>query len=132
MGRESTINEDTVYLLELLSASTSRDCGKGIKVHISYEISAIILSFMDPLAHTNGTTNGDAIVESPAAFDPLIFRKYLLSLLPPVIAADPVDLDTLFVDEFDERVGRFATEAGGVIYIVKIKNEAEGERVVLW
>ena len=96
-----------------------------------YEISAIILSFMDPLAHTNGTTNGDASVESPAAFDPLIFRKYLLSLLPPVIGADPADLDTLFVDEFDERAGRFATEAGGVIYIVKIKNEAEGERVVL-
>jgi len=86
---------------------------------------------MDPLAHTNGTTSGDASVESPAAFDPLIFRKYLLSLLPPVIGADPADLDTLFVDEFDERAGRFATEAGGVIYIVKIKNETEGERVVL-
>jgi len=86
---------------------------------------------MDPLTHTNGTMNGDAIVESPAAFDPLVFRKYLLSLLPPVIGADPADLDKLFVDEFHERVGRFATEAGGVIYIVKIKNETDGASVVL-
>jgi len=82
---------------------------------------------MDPPTHTNGTINGDAVVES---FDPLVFRKYLLSLLPPVIGADPADLDTLFVDEFDERVGRFATEAGGVIYVVKIKNEADGEFLV--
>ncbi|KAF5351047.1 hypothetical protein D9756_008173 [Leucocoprinus leucothites] len=47
--------------------------------------------------------NGDTAVEPSAVFDPLIFRKYLLALLPPVIGADPVDLDTLFDDEFDER-----------------------------
>ncbi|KAJ3566624.1 hypothetical protein NP233_g6881 [Leucocoprinus birnbaumii] len=82
---------------------------------------------MDPSTHTNGTMNGDAAVESSAAFDPLIFRKYLLALLPPVIGADPADLDTLFDDEFEERVGRFATEAGNVVYIVQTKEESEDE-----
>lgn len=69
--------------------------------------------------------NGDA-VEPSASFDPDIFRKYLLALLPPVIGADPADLDTLFDDEFDERVARFANESGGVIYVVKTKEESEG------
>ncbi|KXN80649.1 hypothetical protein AN958_09024 [Leucoagaricus sp. SymC.cos] len=39
--------------------------------------------------------------------------------LPSVIGADPADLDTLFDDEFEERVGRFATGSGGVVYAVK-------------
>lgn len=82
-----------------------------------------------PAPHTNGSINGDAGVEPSTAFDPDIFRKYLLALLPPLIAADPEDLDTsstLFDTEFDERVARFATESGGVIYIVKTKEESDG------
>ncbi|KXN89130.1 Dynein heavy chain, cytoplasmic [Leucoagaricus sp. SymC.cos] len=71
--------------------------------------------------------NGDAVETSHSTFDPLIFRKYLLALLPPVIGADPADLDTLFDDEFEERVGRFATESGGVIYVVKTKDESDDE-----
>jgi hypothetical protein len=35
-------------------------------------------------------------------------------------------LDSLFDDEFDERVARFAAESGGVVYIVKVKDEVEG------
>ncbi|KXN85412.1 Dynein heavy chain, cytoplasmic [Leucoagaricus sp. SymC.cos] len=82
---------------------------------------------MDSGIHTNGTMNGDAVETSHSTFDPLIFRKYLLALLPPVIGADPADLDTLFDDEFEERVGRFATESGGVIYVVKTKDESDDE-----
>ncbi|KXN93108.1 hypothetical protein AN958_00032 [Leucoagaricus sp. SymC.cos] len=54
-----------------------------------------------------------------STFDPLIFCIYLLALLPSVIGADPAKLDTLFDDEFEERVGRFVTRSGGVIYAVK-------------
>jgi len=82
-----------------------QECGKDIKQ-----------SFMDP---------PDGAVESPV-FDALVFRRYLLSLLPPVVGADPDDLETLFGDEFEERVGRFATDAGGVVYVVKMKKESVG------
>lgn len=81
---------------------------------------------METPVHTNGSVNGDT-VEPSTSFDPGIFRKYLLSLLPPVIGADPADLDSLFDDEFEERVSRFAAEPGGVIYVVKTKDEAEDE-----
>lgn len=83
---------------------------------------------MDPLTHTNGL-NGDAaaaVEPSSTSFDPDIFRKYLLALLPPVIGADLTDLHTLFDEEFDERVARFANESGGVIYVVKTKDESDG------
>lgn len=76
--------------------------------------------------------NGDAAVEPTTAFDHNIFRKYLLALLPPVIGADPGDLGTLFDDEFDERVGRFAAEAGGVIYVVKTRDESEGMFLIIF
>ena len=50
----------------------------------------------------------------------------MLTLLPPVIGALPSELDSLFDDRFDEHVARFATESGGVVYIVKVKDEVEG------
>jgi hypothetical protein len=59
-------------------------------------------------------------------FDPDIFRTYLSSLLPPVIGAKPSDLHSLFDDEFEERVSRFAADTGGVIYVVQVKEESEG------
>lgn len=84
---------------------------------------------MEITAHTNGM-NGDAIPAAPAeasaSFNPDIFRKYLLALLPPVIGSDPEDLRTLFDEEFNDRVSRFANESGGVIYVVKSKEESEG------
>ncbi|KIM47305.1 hypothetical protein M413DRAFT_440753 [Hebeloma cylindrosporum] len=60
-------------------------------------------------------------------FDPDIFRAYLLSLLPPVIGAKPSDLHSLFDEEFDERVSRFAADTGGVIYVVQVKEESEDD-----
>lgn len=64
-------------------------------------------------------------------FDPDIFRTYLSSLLPPVIGAKPSDLHSLFDDEFEERVSRFAADTGGVIYVVQVKEESEGVPTIL-
>jgi hypothetical protein len=80
-------------------------------------------------AATNGHHHDPPQSESqtqPLSFDTDIFRTYLLALLPPVIGALPSELDSLFDDEFDERVARFAAESGGVVYIVKVKDEVEG------
>ncbi|GLB36818.1 putative dynein heavy chain [Lyophyllum shimeji] len=75
----------------------------------------------------NGSTNHDAPAEPVALFDTAIFRSYLLSLLPPVIGALPEELDTLFDEEFDEKVTRFAADNGASIYVVKVKEESEDE-----
>jgi hypothetical protein len=32
----------------------------------------------------------------------------------------------LFDEEFDARVARFTSDSGGVIYVVKVKEESEG------
>jgi dynein heavy chain 1 len=89
---------------------------------------------MDLIPPTNGHSdlaNGEASTSSTApsaatSFDPELFRNYLLALLPPVIGASPDDLESLFDDEFDARVTRFASEAGAVLYVVKSKEELEG------
>lgn len=52
-----------------------------------------------------------------------------MSLLPPVLGALPEDFVSMFDEEFDERVTRFAAEGGGVIYVVKTRDEAEGEHL---
>ena len=69
----------------------------------------------------------DSPVDPPPPFDVSIFRSYLLSLLPPVLGAYPEELLSLFDDEFEEKVSRFAAEGGGVIYVVKVKDDTEGE-----
>ncbi|OBZ78610.1 Dynein heavy chain, cytoplasmic [Grifola frondosa] len=61
------------------------------------------------------------------SFDPSLFRSYLLALLPPVIGAFPAELESIFDDEFDDRISRFAGEGGGVIYVVKQKDDAEDD-----
>ncbi|KAJ3972627.1 dynein heavy chain, N-terminal region 1-domain-containing protein [Lentinula raphanica] len=77
---------------------------------------------------TNGHSETPPPAEPPAPFfDPEIFRSYLLSLLPPVIGSRPSDLESLFEGDFDERVTRFAGEGGGVLYVVKAKDEAEDD-----
>ncbi|KAG9310418.1 dynein heavy chain, N-terminal region 1-domain-containing protein [Chiua virens] len=76
---------------------------------------------------TSSTSNGvpDGPVDTPPPFDVSLFRSYLLSLLPPVLGTYPEELVSLFDDEFEEKVSRFASEGGGVIYVVKVKEEAE-------
>jgi len=84
---------------------------------------------MDPQpALTNGTTtNGDhPSTEPPSLFDADIFRRYFLSLLPPVIGANISDLQSIFDNEFNDRVARFAADTGGVIYVVQAKEDNEG------
>ncbi|KAF9561514.1 hypothetical protein CPC08DRAFT_817653 [Agrocybe pediades] len=85
-----------------------------------------------PQPQTNGSANHHDSPPQPApevtsTFEPEIFRQYLLGLLPPVIGASPPDLESLFDDEFDERIRRFAADTGGVIYVVQIKEESEAE-----
>ena len=83
-------------------------------------------SDMDPpTTNLNGSLNHQE-PEPTSAFDSEIFRSYLLSLLPPVIGADPSELDSLFDEEFDLRIARFASDTGGVVYVVKVKEETEG------
>jgi len=83
-----------------------------------------------PNGPTNGPTNGSINHDTPAepapSFDADIFRSYLVSLLPPVIGAFPSELDSLFGEEFEEHVARFASESGSSLYIVKVKHESEG------
>lgn len=85
------------------------------------------------IPQTNGNgTNGvlhDGPVEPAISFDPALFRSYLLALLPPVVGAALAELEEIFDDDFDERVQRFAGEGGGAIYVVKKKDDAEGESI---
>lgn len=87
--------------------------------------------------HVNGTNgiNGTSPIPHDEAapsssFDPGIFRSYLLSLLPPVLGAMPAEIDSIFDNEFDERVTRFASEGTSVIYIAKRRDEVEGTFVL--
>lgn len=85
---------------------------------------------MDPPA-SNGV-NGHDVPSTPepqaadSTFDPSVFRLYLTALLPPVIGVSPSDIETIFDEDFDDRVAKFAGEGGDVIYVVKAKDEAEG------
>ncbi|KAG1741853.1 dynein heavy chain, N-terminal region 1-domain-containing protein [Suillus paluster] len=78
-----------------------------------------------PLTNSNGALPHDSPVDTPPSFDTSLFRSYLMSLLPPVLGAQPEEFVSLFDEEFDERVTRFAAEGGGVIYVVKTRDEAE-------
>jgi len=87
---------------------------------------------MDPqYAQTNGLNglNGHDAPAEPTPTGPVdtnAFKGYLLALLPPLIGADPTDLESLFDEEFDDRVSRFATEPSTVLYVVKEREEVEG------
>lgn len=81
--------------------------------------------------HTNGSSNHidqtpAAEAAAPSSFDTEVFKKYLLGLLPPVLGVDLAELYSLFDDEFEERVTRFAADTGGVIYVVQVKEVSEG------
>ncbi|KIY49802.1 hypothetical protein FISHEDRAFT_72428 [Fistulina hepatica ATCC 64428] len=65
-----------------------------------------------------------------APFDPMIFRRYLEAILPPVMGADLDELHTLFDDEddFEEKIVKFASESGMVvIYVTKVRDEVVTE-----
>ncbi|KAI1790505.1 dynein heavy chain [Ganoderma leucocontextum] len=67
------------------------------------------------LARTNGTLNGngdlhDGIPEPAISFDPSVFH-----------------LESIFDEDFHDRVTRFAGEGTGVLYVVKKKDEQETE-----
>jgi hypothetical protein len=52
----------------------------------------------------------------------------LTLLLPVLVGAAPSALESIFDDdEFDECLSTFAAEGGGVRYVVKVRDEAEGE-----
>ena len=80
-------------------------------------------------AHING--NGSAQADGPSEpaipFEPSVLRRYLQLLIPPLLGATEEDIETLFDDDFDERVTKFASEGGGAIYVVKKKEDTGGE-----
>lgn len=80
-------------------------------------------SALTPSLLTNG--NHDPM-ESPSLFDSSVFRSYLSALLPPVIGALPEELEPIFETDFEDTVSKFAGEGGGVIYVVKRRNDVEG------
>ena len=79
--------------------------------------------------------NGNGVLQDGAAegsttptipFDPSVLRSYLLALLPPLLDAAPDELETIFDERFDDLVARFAGENGGVVYVVKRREDVQG------
>jgi len=107
-----------------LSQKSSRSSLKTIPDSSSLRVE---METSPPSTHTTNGINHDTTPAEPAVvFDSEIFRSYLLALLPPVIGALPSELDSLFDDEFDERVARFAADTGSSLYVIKAKEESEG------
>lgn len=94
------------------------------------------MSTADPFlvtpAHTNGINGANGvhhdgpIEATPSPYDSNLLRNYLLALLPPLLGANLVDLESLFEDDFEERAARFASEGNGVMYVSKLKHEIDG------
>jgi hypothetical protein len=123
-ARDSTRKE----ISDLLLNGDDNDKTRGFAVHLKGVQSAMEPP-LTPMVTTNGngSLNHEPSPESTnSSFDTSIFRTYLQALLPPLIGSSPEELYTLFNDEFDERVMRFAGEGGDVIYVVKSKDEIEG------
>ena len=94
-------------------------------------MAAVESPFTNGSSRANGALNGNGDVHEPVSsepaipFDPSVFHSYLTSLLPPILGASPEELESIFDDEFEERVLRFVGEGGGVVYVVKKKDEQE-------
>lgn len=80
----------------------------------------------------NGSILDGPVETVGPAFDPAIFRAYLVALLPPVIGAAPEEIESIFDYDFEDRVARFAADNGSVIYVVKQKDETDGESCCLY
>lgn len=81
----------------------------------------------EPAHDGPAAVNGNGNANPLPSIDPNVFRSYLLALLPVVLAASLEDIEsTLFEDEFDERVLRFASEGNSVIYVEKTRIDSEG------
>jgi hypothetical protein len=78
------------------------------------------------LTNGHGIANGIHTNGDGPAFDPAPMRAYLSALLPALLGASPEELWSLFEDEFEERVARFAAEGAAVIYVTKIKHDLGG------
>lgn len=90
---------------------------------------SIQLSPSGPSSSTNGVSLPpvDGSVTPFQSFDTSVMRTYLMSLLPPMLGALPEEVQECVDDsEFDERVQRFASEGGGPLYVVKVRDEVEG------
>ncbi|KAJ7037806.1 dynein heavy chain, N-terminal region 1-domain-containing protein [Mycena alexandri] len=74
-----------------------------------------------PVVNGNGVEHTQQQQPPGVPFDADVFRVYLRALLPPVIAALPDDVESLFDDTFDDRVAKFASDPGAVLYVVKSK-----------
>ena len=82
-----------------------------------------------PHINGNGTPQPpEGPPETTITFEPAVFRPYLLALVPPLLGAAPEELETLFDNDFDERVTKFAQEGGGTLYVVQKKDDNEGVR----
>lgn len=81
-----------------------------------------------PPAPLNGSTHPDGQVtpEPSSSFDPTALRNYLGALIPPMIGAAPEDVESILDYGFEERVAKFSGEGGGALYIVKVKDNADG------
>jgi hypothetical protein len=130
----STVSSTNFWFLVLLLLALAKAIQLGQKAYKTvesgdFESPLRVMTSAEPLnlPNSNGNSPHDGPVEPTQSFDSSIFRSYLLSLLPPVLGASQAELDSIFDDEFDDRVSRFAAEGGAVIYVVKVKDETEGE-----
>jgi hypothetical protein len=83
---------------------------------------------------TNGNISSEPSLESanPPAFDVETFRSYILALLPPVLGASIDELEgSIFDQDFEDRVFKFAAEPGAVVYVLKRKEENTGGFLVI-
>ncbi|KAG8937242.1 hypothetical protein FRC03_010096 [Tulasnella sp. 419] len=79
-------------------------------------------------SHQIGADLNGASSPQGSSFDLGLFRNYLLTLLPPLLAASQQEIeDSLFDTDFDERVLRFAAEGGTVLYVQKVKTDVDDD-----
>jgi hypothetical protein len=88
-------------------------------------------SHLQTSGNGNGHLHDDPAAAGPststAPFDSSIVRDYLTALLPALLGAATDDIWSIFEDDFEERVGRFASEGNGVMYVTKVKHDLGGK-----
>ncbi len=80
-----------------------------------------------PEPNGNGVNGNGSSSPAPGPhFDTLQFQSYLLTVLPDILGAKSEELSvSLFDDDFDERVTRFASEGESMLYVQKVKEDAD-------